>query len=352
MYILLFPPLVVALFGLAFFLLLLRWWRTGGILLLLALLLNAWGEVVALHPWSGTRSMIARAESDTAFTCRVMSYNVFVTGPYFARHRTNPEGAPEAWNYVRKFKSDLLVLSEYNPYHGRGFEDSILTVLPHKGNRYADGRMDIDMECNVYSRYPLTLLKSVRIHEDLIPDSLRLPDNGLRKLTYRDTQAWLIRVDAPQDSLLLVMVHLKSNQYALARKNVKADSTKSRWRDGIDDYLRGLAIGYDQRPREAETLRREVFDSLQWKGPIIVAGDFNDIGGSETLRRFDRMGLKNAWWKAGLGLGFTYDSYHLLLRLDHVLYSPQHFTPRAISVGNDAKFSDHYPIIVDLEWRK
>ena len=92
-----------------------------------------------------------------------------------------------------------------------------------------------------------------------------------------------------------------------------------------------------------------ICDSLRnYRGPIIIAGDLNDISGSKTLKKLQNtLSLNDAWWKAGFGYGATSLSKHLYFRLDHILFS-SHFKAKSIEIPKE-DFSDHYPIVTNLE---
>jgi endonuclease/exonuclease/phosphatase family metal-dependent hydrolase len=77
---------------------------------------------------------------------------------------------------------------------------------------------------------------------------------------------------------------------------------------------------------------------------VIVAGDFNALSGNHELREFcDVLGLKSAN-TAGLP---TFPSWRPRKELDFILYSDD-ITLKEFSIP-DARFSDHLPLIVELE---
>ena len=68
--------------------------------------------------------------------------------------------------------------------------------------------------------------------------------------------------------------------------------------------------------------------------------------GSYSLEKIRNGYLNDAWWDGGYSLGFTYDAWHMKLRIDHILYSP-HFDLHNVHV-EETKFSDHYPLVADF----
>lgn len=103
----------------------------------------------------------------------------------------------------------------------------------------------------------------------------------------------------------------------------------------------------EQRDAELLTVAKEIRDSDG--GPVIVAGDFNDVAWSHTTRLFQRIsGLLDP--RVGRGLFNTYNTRSALARfpLDHVFVS-DHFRLVDKRVLQPAG-SDHHPVLITLAY--
>ena len=105
---------------------------------------------------------------------------------------------------------------------------------------------------------------------------------------------------------------------------------------------------YRSTERDAELLL-VAKDAKKKQGPVLVAGDLNDVAWSHTTRLFLRMsGLLDP--RVGRGLFNTYNADHFFMRwpLDHIFVS-EHFEIQEINrlpyVG-----SDHFPILTSLTY--
>jgi endonuclease/exonuclease/phosphatase (EEP) superfamily protein YafD len=96
-------------------------------------------------------------------------------------------------------------------------------------------------------------------------------------------------------------------------------------------------------------------------GPLILGGDFNVTDQSTTYRRLTRY-LKDAYWEAGQGFGFSYPAppYTFmdsglqlgpLWRIDHLFHS-QDFVVNQIQTLPRSGGSDHFPVVAILSWMK
>jgi len=155
--------------------------------------------------------------------------------------------------------------------------------------------------------------------------------------------------DVEMDSTTKVGVYscyLQSNAYSMVRRKMKNDD---RWFKGIPNYIRSARQGTYVREWEAENVRLDIDDLLAKDMPVIVAGDFNDLSASRTLRILQGKDLKDAWWEGGLGFGFTYFGWNLRLRLDHILYNDKFELVNVFIPKTD--LSDHRPIVADFRLR-
>lgn len=100
-----------------------------------------------------------------------------------------------------------------------------------------------------------------------------------------------------------------------------------------------------RRPRQVQQVLSDIENC-----PVeaIVTGDFNDTPMSYTYRRLMK-GRDDSFVKAGKGFGATYTVLWPLIRIDYVLY-PSHYGAVSSRVIRK-KFSDHYPVVAELNIR-
>ena len=105
--------------------------------------------------------------------------------------------------------------------------------------------------------------------------------------------------------------------------------------------------------RELESRRRQAEELAQWmeqfRGPLIIAGDFN-MPSDSVIYRSCWGPYTNAFSQAGLGFGRTrwisMRGVTFGVRIDHILTN-EHWRPQSCWVGPDVG-SDHLPVIADL----
>ena len=143
---------------------------------------------------------------------------------------------------------------------------------------------------------------------------------------------------------------LELKEYEIMRKQMDVMSAEfevqpSKWITGIPLYYRNYKVGKRIRDYQARNVRRFIDEARAEGKTVVLAGDLNDWCGSTTLNTLMGEGenaLKDAWWEGGNGFGFTYQGWHLRLRLDHILYSD------GLKLNDvkviDSDFSDHRPL--------
>lgn len=289
---------------------------------LMLLLLNCYFEGFAFNPL--TANNIDANEKDSS-VLRFMTYNVWSVGPYMTSHKDKP--AVELINSIDSMKIDVLLMCELVPHMNPKVVDSLRSKF-----KYSTISLSENLKTEpvlVYSRYPISELRQIPFLDTL----------G-RKTS--EPTLWMMKLESPKGIINLITCHLTSNGYDKIRNQNKGSESFSR---RMGKYLDGVKKGYKCRKAEAEAIRDSI-DCLS--GPIIVMGDFNDISGSYVLKHIQGKTLADSWWNGGFGFGFTYAMHHLWLRLDHMLYSKNHFKLKGVKVLDEWCYSDHYPLVVDL----
>lgn len=310
MYILGVPVLIALMLLFVLILLLVNRWKMALVLLILCIALNKKTQTFPVHTsyaWSWDNEAVCDST-----TLNIMTYNIGLSKD------------SSLLAYLDTLELDILCLQE----SGQLPEKNIL----QKHFPYYEGT-------SFYSKYPIRNCHRLILDEEdpqweLLQDSVLNPKNAFQKRI----QIYSMQVELPQGTTNVITCHLHSNSYSTARREMEADA---KWEDGIDEYLRRIAYGYRFRQVETSLIEKELKNIAP--APTLILGDFNDLSGSYTLKTLQGERLKNAWWEGGLGPGFTYNAFHLLLRLDHILYSPE-FQLEQVFVDTDVSFSDHYPV--------
>mgnify|MGYP006177651277 CR=1 FL=1 len=82
---------------------------------------------------------------------------------------------------------------------------------------------------------------------------------------------------------------------------------------------------------------------------VLVVGDFNSTMHHWEYRQVAR-GLRNVFTMRGRAWGATYHAALPLVRIDHILASPEWEVVSA-RVPTAHAFSDHRPVVARLRWR-
>lgn len=125
---------------------------------------------------------------------------------------------------------------------------------------------------------------------------------------------------------------------------VRRGFSVSAWRS----FLRVYREGALRRAQQARLIRR----MIEKEGlPVLVAGDFNSTRHQWAYQHIAQ-GLQNPLTQRGLGWKKTFPSQFPLVRIDHVLASPEWTVTRARvpTLQESQNASDHRPVVVQLQW--
>ena len=301
MLILITPTLIILFLLLGILLFFRRSLLAGAIFLFASVLLNQYTQTFPLHP-----SYFFHSSSREHNQIRLLSYNIKYDSDYLRR---NTDSLSAMIAFFEGQNADILILPESRINStNKSLRQRLEKIYPyHLDSGYSGNEYYV--ETYVFSRFPIHNVKQYGRHYIYELD-IDINDNFTVKL---------------------LACHLESNQsHSSLRKG-----------EGIISNIRK---GYETRAKEAHIIT----DSLKdYRGPLIIAGDLNDISGSKTLNILqETLHLDDAWWKSGFGYGTTSFSKMLYLRLDHILFS-SHFQSKNVIIPK-VDFSDHYPIVTDL----
>ena len=302
MFILLIPIIIASFIILSILFFIRRSLIAGAIFLFAAILLNYFTQTFPLNS-----SYFYTSSSKKNNQIRILSYNIKYNSEYL---RNNKDSLSALISFIKQQDADILVLPESRINStNKKLRKKLDKIYPYNLGSVYNGN-ELYLETYVFSRYPISNVKQYGNYYIYEAD-INLSDIFTMKL---------------------IACHLESNQ------------SNSSLRNG-EGFINNIKKGYETRNKEAKI----ICDSLsQYQGPLIIAGDLNDISGSKSLNTLqEELDLSDAWWKSGFGYGATSFSKHLYFRLDHILFS-HHFKSSSIEIPK-IDFSDHYPIVTNVE---
>ena len=156
-----------------------------------------------------------------------------------------------------------------------------------------------------------------------------------------------------QDTIMLINNHFESNHLTPDVRREYKDAVRRHERDSIIDELQPmlslLSVAAPMRSAQTDTIVALLEAWLP--RPIILCGDFNDTPISYTHRRLTSH-LTSAYTQSGNGVGFTYHDRGFPVRIDHILFSGEHFHSFDTHVDRSLTYSDHFPLITFLTKNK
>ncbi|MBQ9284947.1 MAG: endonuclease/exonuclease/phosphatase family protein [Bacteroidaceae bacterium] len=268
---------------------------------------------------------LASEPADSSLT--VISFN---THGFGGSEAADDEGNNLIVRYLANRADDIICLQEtYTPTHVQALSDS----LSQRG--YHEIRTK-SLAC--FTRLPVI-------------------DNDEIRFDSQSNSSLCAHLLWGTDTILLINNHFESNHFSPEMKQRYVDALEQtanpNSRNITPDSLIGdvkplLHLLSEAAPKRA--VQVNTIDSIvnAWlPRPVILCGDFNDTPVSYTHRVLTRQ-LTSAFRQSGNGLGLTFREQGFPVRIDHILFSPQHWTSHTTRVDGDMTLSDHSPIYTVL----
>lgn len=202
---------------------------------------------------------------------------------------------------------------------------------------------EVGKDTRVFSKYPVHNLPARQLAER---NGVKLPDDWRMLLKYYS----FYRVNIDGRRLLLVNMHLFSPGLSDKEREVITDirgteTVKASAREFKNSILGKMRNAFSVQARQLELLCEILKD---YKDPIVVCGDMNNVPESYTWRVMTRNGFKDAYSEVGFGHLITYNKHLFWLHLDQIMYRG---ALRPLKVTKDRiKTSDHFPLMASFEF--
>lgn len=320
-----------------------------GALISVITILISWNNVSSSIGWK-LSGHIVTDEKEQILNLRIMTYNVhlFNLGEWTKDKNTENK----ILNLIKEVNPDILCLQEFymdkedskEPYTELISNLGYPYIQFTEQSSYKKKRIRSDSDPNeivnvgiaVFSKYPLENKKDIQI------DSV----NSNYKLLTADVQI------ENKEKFHLIVCHLQSSRVGSSDisyiDQVKAEKNLQQ----LDDAkTKGLIKKVSQsghfRAKQANIITHYM-ETQQL--PIIICGDFNDVPGSYVYNKITQ-DLDDPFRHKGWGFSNTYKYIFPTLRIDHILYDPSLWNTASYEVIK-APYSDHYPVVVNLSFKK
>lgn len=308
-------------------------WITAGIGVLA--LFAASGPILNTTPVKFSRNPTAGAVEFS-----VLSWN-FLHGIDQTSQTAKQEGNASL-DFIINTDADIVCLQEMNQWHPSEVPNlnADFNLRLHKAYPYMAFQNGTDNR--VFSKYKIENINAGEFMRKYLPTDD--PDYG-----YTPSKYSIYKVNIRGNIILLINTHLISPGLSPEERNVVTDMKSVDKIEKNTKELKNTILGKIRKSlinhkRELSILTRAL---ANYKGPIIMCGDFNDVPESYAWRIMKKAGFEDAYTEVGFGPLITYNQHLFLLHLDQMLYRgdlrPLKFKKFSI------KTSDHYPIMTTFE---
>ena len=267
-------------------------------------------------------------------TIRILQYNVMgeeiIRQSIISKKKFNLKAS---LSFIKKTNADVLTFQEF--FTGFDTANSLIKIIDSLGYPYhyisSKDRKNPKKYVGVaiFSKFPMLHSGTVSLNTGLQAVPLIYSDISVDGNVYRVFTTHLQSVGIDRD------------QY----KNIGADTYGKSKEIMINKTIaEKLKIAYKSRFDQSIVVRKEIDKSPY---PVIMAGDFNDVPNSNTYFKI-KGNLQDGFLKKGSCIGRTFRYISPTLRIDFVFSDPI-FKVTQFKIP-PVSFSDHFPVIIDLQY--
>lgn len=308
--------------------------RSKWCLLSLAALLLGWQQISVV---AGFNSKKKFSYEKTAETIRVFSWNVSSWSETNKSSSHHLQYRPLMLDLIQHQQADVLCLQEFWDNEYRRDNYSVLQIFKDMGFPYHYfvrsflENKNQKMGVAIISKYPIVDTAKFYFGEDHFSEHLIYADIQINNQKIRFFTAHL------------QSVRFENSQYTALRKIKQTDKSGLK---GSRTIVHKLKDAYSYRGAEADVVHQKIEESPY---PVVLCGDFNDVSNSYTYFK-TRGNLQDAFLKKGSGIGRTFQYLSPTLRIDYI-FADKKFK---VEQYNRVKvpYSDHYPIVADLNFTR
>lgn len=263
---------------------------------------------VLIIGWFFTPALYKLTSNTSSLTddLKVMSYNVRMFNHW---KWIEKENIPQKINeFVIEKSPDVLLFQEYYSLEKQKFS------YPYKYIKMKNKKAKIGLA--IYSKFPI-------IHKG----SLNL-ENTSNNIIFVD-------IKRQKDTIRVYNLHLQSLQLKPDKENFGQENSEK--------LIARLKEGFKKQAEQTEVFIKH---EKQWKGKVIVAGDFNNTSYSWVYNQIST-DKKDTFIEAGAGFGKTFN-YWFPMRIDFILTDKNAIINQFHSFSENN--SDHFPILAKINW--
>lgn len=299
----------------------------------LVVLLIGFQQINALIAFHFPADFVMKKDSSNL---RVMQWNVHNWNQirFEDEEAFDENSQPDMMQLIKKYDADVLCFEEFFESVDSVRLPSNVAALKAMGYPYYYFLHDDLIEgyyyagIAVFSKYQITESGQVIVSEN----------ESANPLAYAD-----VRVNGK--TIRVIAVHLQSVRFASS--DYQNLSKIKRANDpnihGGKTILSKLKAGFQKRYEQAVKVNSQIEESPY---PVIVCGDFNDVPNSGTYFTITQ-NLQDAFLKKGTFIGRSFRYISPTLRIDYILPAKS-FKVKQFKLIH-VPYSDHYPLVADLE---